>query len=94
LPIENERAEGLVSSEEGDKDQVPLEEEQDSHGEEPCEEDHRDDEESNKLLPKKRSGEEVNGSSCGVSSSLQSTDREIGIIINGFCLRGHRRRPT
>jgi hypothetical protein len=70
-PIENERAEGLVSSEEGDKDQVPLEEEQGGHGEEPCEEDHHDDEESNKLLPKKRSGEEVNGSSCRVSSSLQ-----------------------
>jgi hypothetical protein len=70
-PTENERAKGLVSSEEGDKDQVPLEEEQDGHGEEPCEEDHHDDEESNKLLPKKRSGEEVNGSSCRVSSSLQ-----------------------
>jgi len=37
-PTENERAKGLVSSEEGDKDQVPLEEEQDGHGEEPCEE--------------------------------------------------------
>lgn len=63
-PIENERAEG-------DEDQVPLEEEQDGHGEEPCEEDRRDDEDSNKLLPKKRSGEEANGSTSRASSSLQ-----------------------